>query len=200
VEQYLQTDSVMVELSKCQADQANKADLIQSTAAKSWQFIIAPHEIKKTHIEQLCRRLQDVSVVLYSELVETPTLSSSTPAKVLIIDNIGMLSALYQYARVAYVGGGFGRAIHNILEPIAFAIPVIFGPRHQGFYEAVTLNANGGARVVERASDLMKCFVELQHPANYRQAASQAGCYIESQAGATATIYQAIFDEETEGM
>lgn len=98
-------------------------------------LIIAPHEVDEGHIQQLLGLFP--GAVRYSSL---------KPGSVLIIDNVGMLSALYRYARVAYVGGGFGKdGIHNILEPATYSKPVVFGSVYHKFPEAATLLALGGA-------------------------------------------------------
>jgi 3-deoxy-D-manno-octulosonic-acid transferase len=98
-------------------------------------LIIAPHEVHESHIQQLLELFP--GSVRYSAL---------KPGSVLIIDNVGMLSALYRYARVTYVGGGFGKdGIHNILESAAYSKPVVFGPVYHKFPEAATLLALGGA-------------------------------------------------------
>ncbi len=95
------------------------------------RFIIAPHEINASRILQLTSRITR-DFVLYSQAAQ----AEYTEKQVLIIDNIGMLSSLYRYGRIAYIGGGFGKGIHNILEAAAFGIPVIFGPNFEKFREA----------------------------------------------------------------
>lgn len=98
------------------------------------KFIIAPHEIYSSHIERLEKSIQK-KVVRYSAWKQ----DTSGHADVLIIDNIGMLSSLYRYGQVAYIGGGFGKGIHNILEAATFGLPILFGPNHLKFQEAVAL-------------------------------------------------------------
>jgi 3-deoxy-D-manno-octulosonic-acid transferase len=102
------------------------------------KMIIAPHEIKEAAIEGMIGKLNK-KTVRYSQLKNTGN------ADVLIIDNIGMLSSLYRYGKVAYIGGGFGKGIHNILEAATFGLPVIFGPNYHKFQEAVNLSKAGGA-------------------------------------------------------
>lgn len=102
-----------------------------------WKMIIAPHEIDSTHINQLIT-LFGSDAVLYSNFI----VNKNTDAKVLIIDNIGMLSSLYAYGHVAYVGGGFLKGgIHNTLEPAIFGLPIVFGPVYKKFTEAVSMVA-----------------------------------------------------------
>lgn len=103
-------------------------------------YIIAPHEIDGSHILRLENSIQKKSI-RFSEIKNNPL----TDYQVLIIDNIGILSSLYRYGKVAYIGGGFGKGIHNILEAAAFGIPVMFGPNHNKFQEALDLVNQGGA-------------------------------------------------------
>ena len=97
------------------------------------KWVFAPHEIDKPNIERL-EKLFNVKYVRFSEFNE-----AAADARVLIIDNIGMLSSAYKYAYIAAIGGGFGKGIHNILEPACWGIPVMFGPNHEKFREAVDL-------------------------------------------------------------
>lgn len=104
------------------------------------KLIIAPHEIREQNIQEIIRKT-DKKVIRYSQLNKDVDGS----ADVLIIDNIGMLSSLYRYGKVAYIGGGFGKGIHNILEAATFGLPVLFGPNYGKFQEAVNLIRAGGA-------------------------------------------------------
>jgi 3-deoxy-D-manno-octulosonic-acid transferase len=104
------------------------------------KIIIAPHEIDEDHILRL-ERLIDKNTIRYSQWKD----KLSGNFEVLIIDNIGMLSSLYRYGQVAYIGGGFGKGIHNILEAATFGLPVIFGSNYKKFSEAVDLINQGGA-------------------------------------------------------
>jgi 3-deoxy-D-manno-octulosonic-acid transferase len=99
---------------------------------KDLKIIIAPHEIDKKHITSIEQQLKKKSI-RYSQLEKTKNVSEFD---VLIIDNIGMLMHLYQYANVAYIGGAFGKGLHNILEPASFGVPVIFGNNYAKFPEA----------------------------------------------------------------
>jgi len=112
------------------------------------KWIIAPHEIKKENILRIQKSITRPSVK-YSTYKE----KQDSNAEVLVIDNIGMLSSLYKYGDIAYIGGGFGKGIHNILEPATFGIPVIFGPNYKKFREACELRKQGGAMPVNDFSD-----------------------------------------------
>lgn len=102
-----------------------------ATQHPDWKFIIAPHEIGEDKISELVNLLPKETTVRFSQINTLSALHTT-----LIIDNIGMLSSLYQYADIAYIGGGFGAGIHNTLEAAAFGMPVIFGPKYDKFKEA----------------------------------------------------------------
>src|SRR5690606_36838947 len=108
---------------------------------------------------------------------------------VLLIDNIGMLSSLYQYAEYAYVGGAFGKGLHNILEPATFGLPVFFGPRYEKFQEAKDLVKMGSAFPVSTPEDLKEKMDLLYHDEKLRRAiGDQTKSYIAQNTGATEKI------------
>jgi len=114
------------------------------------KIIIAPHEIHKEHIDQLKSFFPDA--VLYSQLrVQSPEAIISDH---LIIDNIGMLSKLYHYSTIAYVGGGFNKGIHNTIEAAVYGNPVLFGPNYKKFKEAIGLIENGGGICITSSNEL----------------------------------------------
>jgi 3-deoxy-D-manno-octulosonic-acid transferase len=118
-----------------------------------------------------------------------------TDYKVLIIDSIGILSSLYRYGSIAYIGGGFGSGIHNILEPAVFGLPVIFGPRHEKFKEATDLKLLKGAwpvknfRQLENVLDLL-----LNNPDQLSSSSSVCKNYILKNIGATNMILKKVFN------
>lgn len=126
--------------------------------SKKWfpeRIIIAPHEIHEEHLRSIEALFP--SSIRYSEYINTLTQSHNntfTHSKVLIIDNIGLLSKLYRYATVAYIGGGFGVGIHNILEAVAYGKPVVFGPNHHKFQEAHDIIELGGGMMVDEKPDV----------------------------------------------
>ena len=102
---------------------------------------------------------------------------------------IGLLSSIYRYGKIAYIGGGFGVGIHNTLEAAVYGIPVIFGPRYQKFNEAVTLIQQGGAFSIHNKTELDELLDSLlQDQAITETAGRQALAYVNSQLGATAII------------
>lgn len=158
----------------------------------NWKFIIAPHEIHESHIESIEKQFSVGSIrfsVFSSQLKVNSSQISNLKSKILIIDNIGMLSSLYQYGKVAYIGGGFGTGIHNTLEAAAFGLPVIFGPKYDKFQEAKDLIAIGAAKSIssiEELIDAFNTFLSNQH------AADAARKYVEDKKGATDQIVSVI--------
>jgi 3-deoxy-D-manno-octulosonic-acid transferase len=151
------------------------------------KWVFAPHEIDKSNIDRL-EKLFKVKCARFSEFTE-----NSADARILIIDNIGMLSSAYRYAYIAAIGGGFGKGIHNILEPACWGIPVIFGPKHENFKEAVDLLASGGAKTFSTYSDFEKNMdLWLSDEKIYTNSAQIASEYIKENAGATEIIIKEI--------
>jgi 3-deoxy-D-manno-octulosonic-acid transferase len=146
-----------------------------------WKFIVAPHEVDEGHINSIVK-LFSSDGVRFSTLKEQ---TSNAKHQTLIIDNIGMLSSLYQYGKVAYIGGGFGVGIHNTLEAAAFGLPVIFGPNYQKFQEAKDLIEIGAARSISNASELAESF---EYFIGNEKAAADAAKYVASKKGATELI------------
>jgi 3-deoxy-D-manno-octulosonic-acid transferase len=132
IRQFKNGDPVFIGGSTWPEDEKLIAALV--TQYPDWKFIIAPHEITEEKILKLLSVLPAGQTIRFSEIKNTNSLISNF--KVLIIDNIGMLSSLYQYGDIAFIGGGFGAGIHNTLEAAAFGLPVIFGPKYQKFREA----------------------------------------------------------------
>ena len=153
------------------------------------KLIVAPHEISASRIKEVLEIFSGAKTELFSESTEV----SAAKADVLIIDNIGMLSSLYRYGSMAYVGGGFGKGIHNTLEAAVFGVPVFFGPNYEKFNEAKELIACGGGYSLSNASALLvtvKTFLENENERIRHGKA--AGEYVRSNAGATEKVLQAL--------
>lgn len=152
-----------------------------------WKFIFAPHEIKEEQIGKLIELLPINTAIKYSQL--TTLYSPLTTHQILIIDNIGMLSSLYQYGDIAYIGGGFGVGIHNTLEAAAFGLPVIFGPEYSKFKEAKDLIAIKAGFSIADENELKGIADTLiNETAFYNNACKQAGDYVTEHTGATRLI------------
>lgn len=164
-------------------------ELIASIANRysGWKIIIAPHEIDEAKISKLLNLLPKEGVIRYSMIPDNQ--SSVSDFKILIIDNIGMLSFLYQYGNIAYIGGGFGAGIHNTLEAAAFGMPVIFGPNYKKFKEAKELINLNAAFSINDEKDLLVITDKLINDADYRLCASAASAkYVSECKGATDII------------
>lgn len=150
------------------------------------KFIIAPHEIDEINLQDVKKEFRNA--VFYSDLEKGMQISKEN--NVLIIDNIGMLSRLYQYADVTYIGGGFGSdGIHNTLEAAVYGKPVIFGPVYEKFAEARALVAAGGAFSINNALELEKLLDSFFSNAVLKEKAGAAsGQYVYSMKGATQKI------------
>lgn len=156
-----------------------------------WKFIIAPHEVNAGRISELTDLFQNS--IRYSELynmqsknIDNQDFSSNN--QVLIIDNIGLLSSVYQYGDIAYIGGGFGVGIHNTLEAAAFGLPVIFGPNYQKFNEAVDLISAGAAFTIKNQEELQQCMEILQKDDKRDACGKSALNYVKTHTGATRAI------------
>lgn len=148
------------------------------------RLVLAPHVVSEDHLRQIESKLQRPHV-RYS----TATPKSVAEADCLIIDCYGLLSSIYRYATVAYVGGGFGVGIHNVPEAAVYGVPVIIGPNNKKFREAQALLANGGCREIHSAADfaaIMDRF--LSDKDELSRAGQAADNYIKQNAGATAVI------------
>jgi 3-deoxy-D-manno-octulosonic-acid transferase len=184
---FAQGKRVMVVGSAWEEDMALLIPFINSGA--DYQFIIAPHDIHPEQIADWQRRIQLPSLK-YSELSG----KELTQERVLFIDNIGMLSSLYQYARIAYVGGAFGKGLHNILEPLAFGIPVIFGEVKKAgkFPEAAISQSYGCGFAVHSAADFQQLVDQLEDEEKYRQACEAAGKLVADNLGVAQKIIKHI--------
>jgi len=148
------------------------------------KYIIAPHETHNERIVKLKEKLGD-SVILFSQANK----NNIKDAKVIIIDGIGYLSHIYQYADIAIIGGGFGKGIHNILEAATFGVPIIFGPNYTKFTEAVELNTLGGAYAITNKNEFNERLNLLISNDDKRQMASNI-CknYVNNNIGASDII------------
>ena len=149
------------------------------------KLIIAPHEVHNERIRSILTLFDPKNTIRYSDADD----KSIASAQVLIIDQIGILSSLYQYCDIAYIGGGFGHGIHNILEAVTFGKPVIFGPNYQKFKEAVDLLDLGGAFTISNETDLNSEFSRLtESDEDYNAISSICKTFIEQNRGATDQI------------
>ncbi|MBP4136612.1 3-deoxy-D-manno-octulosonic acid transferase [Flavobacterium geliluteum] len=158
-------------------------------APKNIKFIIAPHNIKTEQIANLKAQITK-STVLFSDK-ENKNLADYT---VFIIDTVGLLTKIYSYGTIAYVGGGFGNpGIHNILEPATFGIPIVIGPNYSNFAEAVQLVAIGGCMVIANKEELNSTFDRLLTDESFlKEKGTICKSYIQDNKGATDCILKTI--------
>ena len=150
-----------------------------------WKLIIAPHVIGEEHLAQMMQLLKGRRVTRYTQT--NP--EEAAKADVLIIDCFGLLSSIYRYAQVSYVGGGFGAGIHNTLEAGVWGIPVIFGPNNKRFAEAQGLLKCKGGFEIKNVNDFTTRMVHLEsEPALLEKSGKAAADYVKSLSGATEKI------------
>jgi len=155
-------------------------------ADNSVKLIIAPHEINLEELESVKKRFED-GCKLWSEVSDNQDLSDE---RVLIINQVGLLSKLYRFGDIAFIGGGFGKGIHNILEAAVYGKPILFGPNHTKFNEASELLKRGGAFEVSSFEEFKsKVNYLLTNFEAYKQAAFAAAAYVKEKSGATNRIY-----------
>lgn len=152
------------------------------------KFIVAPHDVSERSIGFYSERLE--GTIKYSELGEV----DPTNRKILLIDNIGMLSSLYRYGALAYVGGGFKEGLHNILEPAAWGIPVLFGPELKEFPEAQELVSVGGGFTVSGGENCLRQVTHLLEGSRAKEAGDLAGNYVKSRKGSIRRIIDLLPD------
>ncbi|MGI9161038.1 MAG: 3-deoxy-D-manno-octulosonic acid transferase [Saprospiraceae bacterium] len=162
--------------------------LLTNPAFADWRLILAPHTPSENYVQSLEKRLFDadphLAVLRYSQA--SP--ERAADARVLIIDNIGLLNGLYRYGYAAYIGGGFGRGIHNTLEPAAFGLPVLFGPHFAKFEEARQMADSGGAFPCASAENIQEALKKLELPEYKKKAAEAVRQYLQQNKGATEMI------------
>ncbi len=168
VEQFKGDKSMFIVGSSWNADDAIVSKLVRDYSGV--KFLVAPHEVNREHIESVMR-CYGKQALCYSQVEHlspedrAEVLASS---QVLVVDTIGLLSSLYQYAEWCYIGGGFGVGIHNTLEAAIFALPIAFGPNYKRFKEAVDMVELGSCQPVKSGDELDMWFFELYHNANRR--------------------------------
>ena len=155
---------------------------------KDWKLIIAPHVIGEDHLKQI-DQLLDRKTVRYTQATE----ATASEADCLLIDCFGLLSSVYHYGDISYVGGGFGVGIHNVLEAAVWDMPVIFGPNNERFREAQGLKKAQGGFAIASAEDFERIMLRLMTDASYLHDCGQhAGQFVEGMTGATPKILRHI--------
>jgi 3-deoxy-D-manno-octulosonic-acid transferase len=155
------------------------------------KWVFAPHEVDEQNIQRL-EKLFRPKTVRFSKFSD-----GDNDARVLIIDNIGMLSSAYRYAYISAIGGGFGKGIHNILEPACWGIPVLFGPEHKNFREAIELKNAGGAKAFSQFEEFkFSLDLWLDDENEYKKSAEVAAGYVKENTGATRIIIRELASKD----
>jgi len=161
---------------------------------RDWKMIIAPHVVGEDHLRQIEKLLKGRKVVRYSEYSEKSDYSEQlSNADVLIIDCFGLLSSIYHYGDVAYVGGGFGVGIHNLLEAAVWDVPVFFGPNNERFQEAQALKQGGGFEITNYEDFEQRMNRLMTDEAYLKVQGHLAGLYVKEKAGATKDVLSSVF-------
>lgn len=165
-------------------DEAHLFELI-SEERFDQKVILAPHEIGAKHIQDILKNLGEKAICFSKWKQEL-----KGDYQFLVIDNIGMLSNLYQYGDIAYVGGAFHGSLHNILEPAAFALPVIFGPSFEKFPEGQRFLENGIGFSIRNTQELKETYWEVNE--RKEQLRNKVSAFVNENVGATEEIYQSL--------
>lgn len=156
--------------------------------SKNVKLILAPHEINRSNIDKLAANA-GVNYILYTQ----PDGKDPKEARLMIIDTIGVLSSVYRYGNIAYIGGGFGAGIHNTLEAAVFGLPIVFGPNYNKFQEAKDLIAKSAAFSIKNQADINEAFNHLfDNQEQYQISSSVAKEYVFMNAGATKLVVDSI--------
>lgn len=190
IEKFCSNSKVLIAGSTWPADEKIIKEI--TTHFPELKVIVAPHEIQKEQLNDIKNLFPDS--VLLSELIQKTSTGQTTNVELqtfncLIIDNIGLLSKLYSYATIAYIGGGFDKGIHNVLEAAVYSKPVIFGPRYEKYQEAIDMIKNGAGYSISNTVELQKLVYHLLNDQKeYTLSCESAGTYVQNNKGATDKI------------
>lgn len=190
IEKFCGDNKIIIAGSTWPEDEKILIQTIQYLKNSDLKWIIAPHEISEKHISALLNSLGE-KAIRYSQLS-----NSKINKQFLVIDNIGMLNSIYRYATIAYIGGGFGKGIHNILESTVFGVPVLFGPNYEKFREAIDLIDQQICFSINNSNQLS---IYINHLLNdnklYDNCSTGCSAYVENNSGATEQIMKYIATE-----
>ena len=166
-----------------------KEFIMQTDLMLNCRVVIAPHDISEKHLVEI-EQLFNKSTVRYSNY-------SNQVADIMLIDNIGLLSSIYRYADIAFVGGGFTNALHNILEPAAYGVPVIYGNNHTKFPEALELEEAGGGKSVANSAEFITYLEKVSNDDLFCSEAGQNSLqFVREKIGATDIIMKKVFKQK----
>ncbi len=190
IQQFIGMDPCIVAGSTWKEDEAVLKDFLTDHKVQGMKLILAPHEIQPSRLSEILALFP--RAILFSQLTHQG--ASKTNASVLVMDNFGMLSRLYSYATISYIGGGFNKSgIHNTLEAAVYGHPVFFGPHYKKFKEARDLIACGAAFSFSDIEEFKKNMQRLLHNAKeLREAGTASASYVQEQKGCTVKILRYI--------
>ncbi|MDA3819369.1 MAG: 3-deoxy-D-manno-octulosonic acid transferase [Candidatus Delongbacteria bacterium] len=178
--------NIMIAGSTWPADEKLIADCMDKCTGV--KLVLVPHEVDNKHIAQISELFNKWKLSFYN----TGTTEEAENADVLVVDTIGILSNIYRYGHFAFVGGGFGKGIHNILEPASYHLPVVFGPKFHRFIEARELIRTGAAFSVNSSEELCHVIQKCSHEKFRDQCEKSMSQYLHKKSGATIKICRAL--------
>jgi 3-deoxy-D-manno-octulosonic-acid transferase len=186
IKKFIGNKKVIIIGSSWQKEEKIIAEYIHSTK-KDFKYIIAPHNINDNHIKEI-EKLLTVNYIKYSDA----TYENVSSSNILIIDNIGILANTYQFTDIAFVGGGFTGALHNVLEAASFGNVILFGPKHSKFHEAEELITANAAYEINDSDDLIAILNRLMIDDNLMNVQAAAANYVKNGTGATNVIFKSL--------
>ena len=192
IREFIKGSKVLIAGSSWPAEEKLINLFIRSHNNKMIKVILAPHDISEKRIESI-KNLFGKHLITYAGFLKNR--DAETGAEVLLLDSIGLLSRLYRYGDIAFIGGAFGKGLHNVLEPAVYGLPVIFGPSYKKFVEAVELVNSGAAFPVKDSKDFISTIGRLTED-NYTYLNASKGCknYVNNNAGATGLIIRQLLE------
>jgi 3-deoxy-D-manno-octulosonic-acid transferase len=183
-------DSTLLAIgSSWQPEEIMAFDYLKSSESSSIKLLIAPHDIGESHIQELLQLFNEYKPIRYTQYKD------EGESRVLILDTIGHLSSAYFYADSALIGGGFGKGLHNILEALAFGVPVYFGPKVQNYPEAQMAIDFEVARILNNSFDLIRAQKELLEHTDIEQVKLKCTDFIQVNSGASQKVLNAILSK-----
>lgn len=151
-----------------------------------YTVVIAPHDISESHLKEI-----ETNLPLPVQRLSKAQNNGLLPAtRIVLVDSIGLLSSIYQYGKIAFIGGGFGAGVHNILEPVVFGLPTLIGSNYHKFPEATTLIKRGGVFEITNSADFAEQLLTLRNLDHYNEAVKINRDFIKENRGATDIIFQ----------
>ena len=182
LESFCKENKVIIAGSTWEKDQELLIDFIQKN--KDWKLVLVPHELAIEKLSKLRNQLSRVKYCFYSEIQE----EDISVNQIIVLNTMGMLSKVYRFGTICYVGGGFGKGIHNVLEPISYIKPVIIGPNYKKFKEAIDLIQIGAVKSIINSFELNKSIENFRDKEVLISVENSINTYIENNKGSVKKI------------